>query len=261
VCPPPAGVVDLVREEPSQTRPRRLPDAGAPKLGSGCGKVNSAATCPCGRGISTVGRPPPLTRFDAQQYLTKLVSRQRNLMHRAVSNEADIQAPQPQAREQARVSGADEIPGWSRCAEPPPEKGSVTARRDGREQVGLPREDPGERLPRRARITRTTDIRALLGGGKRKRTRMLDVFLGASPVPFARVGVIVPKHGRTIVERNLLKRRLREVGRRGVLPSVSRQGLRVDVLIRARAASYRGSFAELSRDIREAVEELCSPGS
>lgn len=90
---------------------------------------------------------------------------------------------------------------------------------------------------------------------------MLDVFLGASPVPFARIGLIVPKHGRTIVERNLLKRRLREVGRRGVLPSLSRQGLAVDVLIRARGAAYQGSYAELSRDIREAVEGLCSPGS
>jgi len=250
-----------MNEEPSQPRPRRLSDARAPKLESGCGKVNSAAPYACRWRLSTLSREAPLTRFQPRQYLTKLVSRPRNLMHRAVFDEADIQAPQPQAREQARVSGADEDPGWSRRAEPPPEEGSVTARRDGREQVASPGQDPGERLPRRARITRTTEIRALLGGGKRKRTRMLDVFLGASPVPFARVGLIVPKHGRTIVERNLLKRRLREVGRRGVLPSLSMRGLAVDVLIRARAAAYQGSFADLSRDVREAVEELCSPGS
>ena len=53
----------------------------------------------------------------------------------------------------------------------------------------------------------------LLERGKRKRTTHLDVFFAPSPATFSRLGLIVPKHGRKIVERNLLKRRLREIGR------------------------------------------------
>ncbi len=239
----------------------RFPDAGAPKLEIGWGKVNSSPSRPCADAAPRLGPRVPLTLVERKHYLSKLVSRRRNPMHRAILDEADVQAPQPQARQQARVPGPHEDPRRSRCTEPPPEEGSVTARRDDREQVALPGQGPGERLPRGARIRRTRDIRALLDGGKRKRTQMLDVFLSASPVPFSRLGLIVPKHGRTIVERNLLKRRLREIGRRRVLPSLAVRGLSLDVLVRARAGAYRGDFAALAQELGEAVEELCSRGS
>lgn len=71
---------------------------------------------------------------------------------------------------------------------------------------------------------------------------------------------MVPKHGRTIVERNRLKRRLREIGRRQVLPELDTKGLHGDVLIRARRRAYGAGFQELSDEVREAVEELCSQG-
>jgi ribonuclease P protein component len=82
--------------------------------------------------------------------------------------------------------------------------------------------------------------------------------LAHSPVPFSRLGVIVPKHGRTIVERNGLKRRIREVGRRTVLPEAARRGLAVDVLVRARGEAYGTGFGDLEGGIREAVEALWS---
>jgi ribonuclease P protein component len=67
----------------------------------------------------------------------------------------------------------------------------------------------------------------------------------------------VPKHGRKIVERNLLKRRLREIGRRLVLPALSAHGAALDVLLRARRGAYELGFDALAREVTEAVEGMC----
>jgi hypothetical protein len=55
--------------------------------------------------------------------------------------------------------------------------------------------------------------------------------LRGSPVSAgdSRFGTIVPKHRRTIVERNRLRRRLREIGRRDVLPALRACGRKGDV--------------------------------
>jgi ribonuclease P protein component len=89
----------------------------------------------------------------------------------------------------------------------------------------------------------------------------VDVFFGPSPVSRSRLGLIVPKHGRNIVERNLVKRRLREIGRREVIPALDAEGMRVDVMIRARGKAYQASYEELSSEIRGAVDALCSDAS
>lgn len=72
---------------------------------------------------------------------------------------------------------------------------------------------------------------------------------------------MVPKHGRRIVDRNLLKRRLREIGRREILPSLDARDARKDVLVRARREAYAASFEVLSRELKQAVEGLCSVAS
>ncbi len=77
----------------------------------------------------------------------------------------------------------------------------------------------------------------------------------------SRLGLIVPKHRRRIVDRNLLKRRLREIGRRQVLPMLDARGQATDVLIRARVPAYERDFEGLTREVMEAVEALCSPAS
>jgi len=179
-------------------------------------------------------------------------------MDRAVRNEADVQASQSQASQQARVPREDEDS--ERAGHPlaPSEKGSRPSRGGGGEQVDAPASGRGEGLPRGARIRHTDEIRALLERGKRKRTKLVDVFLAPSPVPFSRLGVIVPKHGRAIVERNRLKRRIREIGRRAVLPEAARRGVVVDVLLRARGDAYGVDFQALERGIRDAVEALWS---
>lgn len=89
----------------------------------------------------------------------------------------------------------------------------------------------------------------------------MDVFFAPSPASCSRLGLIVPKHGRKIVERNLVKRRLREIGRREILPELDAAGRRADVMIRARWRAYDASYEELSREVRGAVHELCSEES
>lgn len=89
----------------------------------------------------------------------------------------------------------------------------------------------------------------------------MDVFFAASPASHSRIGIIVPKHGHKIVERNLLKRRLREIGRRQVLPDLEATGVCGDVLIRARRPAYDADFTRLECEVKQAVEDLCSEDS
>lgn len=64
-----------------------------------------------------------------------------------------------------------------------------------------------------------------------------------------RVGIVVPRYGRTAVERNRLKRRLRELVRELVLPG--RPPL--DMVVWAQRAAYGLSFEGL----RQEVERVC----
>lgn len=66
------------------------------------------------------------------------------------------------------------------------------------------------------------------------------------------------KHGRNIVARNLVKRRLREIGRRQALPYLDGSGRRGDVILRARWKAYEVAFEELAADVMKAVEAVCS---
>ncbi|HET9949948.1 MAG TPA: ribonuclease P protein component [Longimicrobiales bacterium] len=116
-------------------------------------------------------------------------------------------------------------------------------------------------MPRSARIQAGSEIRGLLEQGARRRTRSLEVFCAAAPAGRSRIGLIVPRHGRRVVDRNLLKRRLREIARREILPALDARGRPTDVLIRARGRAYAEDFEALAREVREAVEALCSDGS
>jgi ribonuclease P protein component len=89
----------------------------------------------------------------------------------------------------------------------------------------------------------------------------LDVFFAASPASRSRLGLVVGKHGHEIVARNRLKRRLREIGRRQVLPGLDAAGVRADVLIRAKRSAYDVDFAKLEIEVKKALEDLCSEDS
>jgi ribonuclease P protein component len=76
-------------------------------------------------------------------------------------------------------------------------------------------------------------------------TECLEARVSASLLPHPRVGVVVPKHGRNIVDRNRAKRRLRELVRLRLLPAIGR----VDLLIRAKPEAYRSTFDDLAAQV------------
>ena len=74
----------------------------------------------------------------------------------------------------------------------------------------------------------------------------------ASLLSFPRVGFIVPRYGRTAVERNRLKRRLREIVRTRLLPELPA----VDLVIRTRPSAYAAAAALLADDLRQVARQL-----
>ncbi|MBI1722997.1 MAG: ribonuclease P protein component [Gemmatimonadetes bacterium] len=102
-----------------------------------------------------------------------------------------------------------------------------------------------------SRITRAVELRALMTQGKRRRTDHLDLFTRPSPVGSSRLALIVPRYAHTAVRRNRLRRQLREIGRRHVLPVMAEA---TDVGFRARPPAYAASFETLRQEI---VGYLC----
>jgi len=209
-------------------------------------------------GLPGCREPPGVDRFGALRLPFQARLQASYIMDRAGRNEADIQAAQSEAHQQARVSGADEDRGRSAHAEPPAQARTGEAGREDRRQVARPEAGRGERLPREARIRLGADIRGLLERGRRRRTENVDVFFAHSSALHSRLGVVVPKHGHKIVERNRVKRRLREIGRRWILPELDASGVYADVLLRARRSAYSADFGTLEREVRNAVEDMCS---
>lgn len=106
----------------------------------------------------------------------------------------------------------------------------------------------------------------VLRRGRRGRTPALDVYIfkprGSAGVEktseFPRVGWIVPKLGHGIVERNRVKRRLREIARRRILVRLRGGRCGADILVRARRAAYRATYRELEAQWTSVVEAACS---
>jgi ribonuclease P protein component len=110
-------------------------------------------------------------------------------------------------------------------------------------------------FPRDNRITRGPELQRVLKEGKRIRTRFLDVRIDAFPLVrsgHCRVGIIVPKAKHTAVERNRLKRRLRELSRSIILTASTP----LDVVLLARGDSYQASFDALSQDVQRVGNAL-----
>ncbi len=116
----------------------------------------------------------------------------------------------------------------------------------------------GERFPPSSRLTGSQEIRRLLRHGQRKKTSHLDVFFLSSGSGEPRFGLVVPRFKRTAVMRNRLKRRLREVGRREVLPRLRVCGAPVDLLVRTRPETYRATYGQLKAELAAVAEEICS---
>jgi ribonuclease P protein component len=87
------------------------------------------------------------------------------------------------------------------------------------------------------------------------KTGLLDVRVTASPSSCARVGIIVPKYGHIIVERNRLRRRMREIVRIRMLSALATVPP-ADVLLRALPRAYSASFEVLEREINGIVARI-----
>lgn len=84
------------------------------------------------------------------------------------------------------------------------------------------------------------------------RAEYVDVRTLVSPLSYPRVGIVVPRFQHTIVERNRLRRRLRELVRTRLLPLIPPQ----DVLLRANPRAYGKPFAILESEVRAIAERL-----
>lgn len=65
----------------------------------------------------------------------------------------------------------------------------------------------------------------------------------------------MPRYGNTAVRRNRVKRRLREALRREVLPRLDAAEAGVDLMVRARREAYDVSYARLSDELIEWLED------
>ena len=88
--------------------------------------------------------------------------------------------------------------------------------------------------------------------GRRLRTEHLEVRTVASLLSHVRLAVIVGKHRHTVVERNRLRRRLRELARRRLIPFHSE----LDVVIRSLPTAYDATFSALTNEIDEIGRRL-----
>jgi ribonuclease P protein component len=98
---------------------------------------------------------------------------------------------------------------------------------------------------RRYRLTRERELEWVKQTGRRLRTEHLDTRAADSLLSYCRAAVIVPKYSRTIVERNRLRRRIRELARTVLIPACTR----LDLVIRALPAAYTADFGSLAREI------------
>ena len=77
----------------------------------------------------------------------------------------------------------------------------------------------------------------------------LDVRVLASPFGSPRIGIVVPRHHHSAVDRNRLKRRLREIVRVELLPALRGQ-TPIDLAIRTRHEAYSAPLDALRADVR-----------
>lgn len=93
--------------------------------------------------------------------------------------------------------------------------------------------------------------------GRRRTCGSLEVYLRTAPHALGpRIGVVVPRHGQTIIERNRLRRRLRELLRTEWLPAARDRDPGADLLVRARRSAYERTFPELQAELRSCLEAL-----
>jgi ribonuclease P protein component len=105
-----------------------------------------------------------------------------------------------------------------------------------------------EAFPRAARILRTAEFTLVLRDGRRAAGRCLVVHVLEGGREASRLGVTVSRKVGGAVVRNRIRRRLREIFRRSLRPSLDQEGVAADVVFRVLPAAAATSFAELEQD-------------
>ncbi|MYA33999.1 MAG: ribonuclease P protein component [Gemmatimonadales bacterium] len=116
----------------------------------------------------------------------------------------------------------------------------------------------GCRRPRAARLRTAREIRQTIRAGRCRRGRIVDVFFAPTASGRSRIGVVTPRHGRSAVARNLVRRRLTEIVRIHVLPTLEARQLELDVIVRAKPAAYTASYQRLRTTLMESLETVCA---
>ena len=95
--------------------------------------------------------------------------------------------------------------------------------------------------------------------GRRIRTVYIEVRVAASSFvhPISgwrgtRIGLVVPRFKHSVVARNRVKRRLRELARLELLPT----GLMVDLVLKIRPEAYGATYKHLATDIAQTLVQL-----
>lgn len=109
-----------------------------------------------------------------------------------------------------------------------------------------------ERFPRAGRLTKAVDYRRVLARGRKHRSAPLDIVWMSNDAGHPRLGLVVPKFQSSAVARNRLRRRLKEIWRRGGLQRVGS----VDVVFRARRETYQATPAGLARAVSDWITLL-----
>ena len=106
-------------------------------------------------------------------------------------------------------------------------------------------------------MTRQSELEKIKRAGKRLKTGHLEVRVAVSLLSYCRVAVVVAKYGHTVVKRNRLRRRLRELARVLLIPKLS--GL--DLVIRSLPSAYAADFKELAAEVQQIQLKLATDPS
>ncbi len=68
----------------------------------------------------------------------------------------------------------------------------------------------------------------------------------------------MPKLGHNSVQRNLVKRRIREILRQDVLPRLADQTIHIEVLVRVKRNAYDAAYGDLRAELVEWTDRICS---
>jgi len=104
-----------------------------------------------------------------------------------------------------------------------------------------------QRLPKLARLVRTADYRKVYSEGRRRNLGLLVAIARSTGEQPSRIGLTVPRAFGGAVDRNRIKRRLREVVRRhgaGLAPGW-------DIVFHPRTEAKEAKFADLEAVVRE----------